>query len=121
VIAGTHQRFIVLDDHDCISLLLQVSQGGDESIVVARMKTDGRLVEQIEHSDQPGADPGGEPDALPLAAAERVGRSVERQVFGANAVEKCEASLDLGDDWFGDRSLVFGEAQFTEEFERLGY
>ena len=91
VVARPHQRFVVLDDDDRVALLLQIAQRGDQPIVVARMQADRRLVEQIQHADQPRADAGRQPHALPFAAAERVGGAIEREVLGADAIEKLPA------------------------------
>ena len=118
MIAGSHERFVVLDDDDRVALLLQIAQGGDEPIVVARMEADRRLIEQIEHAHKSGADSRGQPHALPLAAAERVGGPVERQVIGADAIEKGEPALNLGHDRFGDRPLVVGKRQLAKELDR---
>ena len=41
-----------------------------EPVVVALVEADRRLVEHVEHADQPRADLGGQPDALRLAAGE---------------------------------------------------
>jgi hypothetical protein len=47
--------------------------------VVALVQADRRLVEHVEHADQAGADLGGQPDALRLAAGQRgAARSSER-------------------------------------------
>ena len=46
----------------------------------ARMQSDRRLVEHVEHIHQAGAQGGGERDALGLAAAQRAQRAIERQV-----------------------------------------
>ena len=51
--------------------------------VVALVQADRRLVEHVHDAGQPGADLAREPDALRLAARERVGRAVERQVVEA--------------------------------------
>ena len=114
MIARAHQRFVVLDDDHRVALLLQVAQRGDEPLVVARVQADRRLIEQVQHADQPGADARGQPHALPLAAAERVGRAVERQILGADAVEKFKPADDFGDDRLGDRLLVGVERQAVE-------
>ena len=114
VIAGPHERFVVLDDDDRVPLLLQVAQRGDQPIVVARMQADRRLIEQIQHADQPRADSGRQPHALPFAAAERVGRPIERQIIGADAIEKCKPPHDLRHDRLGDRPLVVGKRQARE-------
>jgi hypothetical protein len=39
MIAGPHERFIMFDHDDCVSLLLQISQSGNEPIIVARVET----------------------------------------------------------------------------------
>ena len=52
------------------------------------MQADGRFVEDIEHARQIRAELRGEPDALGLAAGERVGGTVEREIIQADAVEK---------------------------------
>ena len=104
----------MLDDDDRVALLLQIAQGGDQPIVVARMQADRRLIEQIQHADQPRADAGRQPHALPLAAAERVGRPIEREILGADASEKLEPAHDFGDDRLGDRSLVVRQTSVGE-------
>jgi hypothetical protein len=39
-------------------------------MIVPLVQTDRRLIQHIEHSDQPGADLGGQPDPLRLAAGQ---------------------------------------------------
>ena len=114
MIARAHQRFVVLDDDHRVALLLQVAERGDQPVVVARMQADRRLIEQVQHADQARADAGGQPHALPLAAAERVGGPIEREILGADAIEKLEPAHDLGDDRLGDRPLVVGKRQVAE-------
>ena len=92
IVARPHQRFVVLDHDHRVALLLQIAQRGDQPVVVARMQADRRLVEQIQHADQPRADAGRQPHALPLAAAERVGRPIEREILGADAVQETPAA-----------------------------
>ena len=109
VIAGAHQRFVVLDDDDGVALLLQIAERGDQSVVVAWVQADRRFIEQVEHAHKPGADSGRQPHTLPFAAAERVGRPVECEILGADAVEEREPPHDLGHDRFGNRALVVGK------------
>ena len=49
---------------------LQIAQGVDQPLVVAGMQADRRLVEHVADADQAGAQAGGQPHALQLAAAE---------------------------------------------------
>jgi hypothetical protein len=117
VIARAHEGFVVLDNDDSVSLLLQIAQSGDESVVVARVETDRGLVEEIEDTDQAGANACGQPYALAFAAAERVGGAVEREIVGTDAIEEGQSALDLGHDRFSHRPLVVGELQITEELD----
>ena len=65
-----------------------------------------RLVEDVEHADQAGADLGGQPDALRLAAGERAGGPVEREVVEADVEQEAEPRLDLLEHLRGDLPLA---------------
>ena len=77
---GDPDRVLVVLDHDQgVAEVLEPAQGLDQPLVVALVQADGRLVEDVEDADQAGADLGGQPDPLRLAAGERPeGRSRER-------------------------------------------
>ncbi len=107
VVGGAHDRFIVLDHQHRVTLLLQAAQRVDQPLVVALVQADRRLVENVAHADQPRANAGGQPHALQLAAAERVGRAVERQVFDAHPFQKVEPLVDFLKNRPPDR-LVLG-------------
>ena len=78
--AGTHvdhevgradRLLVVLDDDHGVAEVAQPLERRDEPRVVALVQADGRLVEDVEHAHQSGADLRGEPDALRLAAGQR--------------------------------------------------
>ena len=73
------------------SLPLQIAEGVDQPLVVARMQADRRLIEHVADADQAGADAGGQPDALQFAAGERVRGAVEREIVDADFFEKLPA------------------------------
>ena len=78
-VGGADGVLVVLDDDQRVAEVAQPDQGLDQPAVVALVQADGRLVEDVEHADQAGADLGGQPDPLRLAAGERAGgRSSER-------------------------------------------
>ena len=52
----------------------------DQPLVVALVQADARLVEDVEHTHQAGADLRGQADALRLAAGQSGRGAVERQV-----------------------------------------
>ncbi len=83
------------------------------------MQADRGLVEHVHHADQPGADLGGEPDALRLAAGEGVGAAVERQVVQADVDQKAQPVADLLDDLLGDLALGAGQVELVEEGQAL--
>ena len=98
-----------------VAARLQIAQGVDQPLVVAGMQADRRLVEHVAHADQPRAEAGGQAHALQLAAAEGVGRPVEREIFQPDVVEEFQPRGDLADDRLGDGLLVVVELQLGEE------
>ena len=83
-VGGAHHFFIMLDDKHRIALLLQVAQRFDQSGIVARVQADRGFVENVQHADQPRADASRQPNPLHLAATERIGRPVEREIMNTN-------------------------------------
>ena len=100
---------VVLDDDERVAEVAQPGQRLDEPVVVALVQPDRGLVEDVEHADQAGADLGGQPDALGLAAGQRAGRPVQRQVVEADVEQEAQPGLDLLDDPLGDLPLAHGE------------
>ena len=71
-VVGHLDRVLVVLDHDHgVAEVAEAHERVDEAVVVALVEADRRLVEHVEHADQPGADLGGQPDPLRLAAGER--------------------------------------------------
>ena len=69
--------------------------------IITRMQSDGRLVKNIEHL-QVGAKLGGKADALRLAAAQRVGRTIQCQIAQSYLTKEAQALNDLGNDVGGN-------------------
>ena len=88
VVGPLHDGVVVLDDEQGVALVAQRLERGDEPLVVAGVQADGRLVEHVEHAGEVGAELGGEPDALGLAAGERLGGPVERKIAEADVIEE---------------------------------
>src|SRR2546427_11869792 len=72
--------FAVLDYDDGVAEVAQVFERGEEASVVALVQADRGLVEHVHDAGEPRADLAGEPDALGLAARQRVRAAVERQI-----------------------------------------
>ena len=93
---------VVLDDDEGVAEVAQPRQRLDQPVVVALVQPDRRLVQDVEHADQARADLGGQPDALGLAAGQRAGRPVEREVVQADVEQEAQPGLDLLDHPLGD-------------------
>ncbi len=119
VVGGRDRVVVVLDDDHAVAEIAQVLQRREQPVVVALVQADRRLVQHVHHAGQPGADLRREPDALRLAAGERLRRAVERQVVEADVVEEREPAHDLLDDPVGDRLLLAVERQPAKKRGRL--
>ena len=71
VVGDADRLLVVLDDDHRVAEVAQPHERVDEALVVALVQPDRRLVEHVEHADEPAADLRREPDALRLAAGER--------------------------------------------------
>ena len=83
-VGGAHHRLVVLDDEDGVAEVAQALERGDEAVVVGGVEADGGLVADVEDAHERRADLRGEADALGLAAGERAGAAVEREVVEAD-------------------------------------
>ena len=94
-VGGPDGVLVVLDDDQGVAEVLEPDQRLDQPLVVALVQPDRRLVEDVEHADQAGADLGGQPDPLRLAAGQRPRGPVEREVVEADVEQEVEPLLDL--------------------------
>ena len=65
---GADGVLVVLDDDERVAEVAQLDERLDEPAVVSLVESDGRLVEHVEHSGEPGSDLRREADALRLPA-----------------------------------------------------
>ena len=110
---------VVLDDDQGVAEVAQPDQRLDQPVVVALVQADRRLVEDVEHADQAGADLGGEPDALRLAAGQRAGGAVEREVVEADVEQEAQPLVDLLEHPLGDLLLARGQLEVAQELGAL--
>src|SRR5712692_8829280 len=89
---------VVFYNNKRIALRLELLQHVEQDAVVAVVQSDGRLVEDVAHAAQVGAELCREADALRLASRERWRRAVERQVAEAHFAEEAEPRTKLADD-----------------------
>src|SRR5262245_62986839 len=115
-----HHGFVVLDDEDGVVAGLQIAEGLDEPLVVARVQTDGWLVEDIKNPGQAAANASCEAHTLEFAAGKRVARAFECKIIESDILQKPEAGSDFGQNGPSDRPVVGGQgpgsrSQFVEK------
>ena len=117
-IGAAHYRFVVLDDHYRVAARLQLAQRVDQPAIVAGVQSDGRLVEHVAHADQSRAQPGRQPHALQLAAAEGAGGPVQGEIVQAHAGQEVQPGGNLAEDRLSNGTLVVGKEKLLSLWER---
>jgi hypothetical protein len=102
VVGGADGGLVVLDHDQGVAEVAQPDQGLDQAVVVALVEPDGGLVEHVQHPGQAGADLGGQPDPLSLAAGQGGRGPVDAQVVEADVEQEPEPGVDLLEDPVGD-------------------
>src|SRR5438093_13144890 len=90
VIGAAHGFLVVLDDDQGVAARLQDMQRGEQLLIVASVQANGRLVQDVEHAAEVGAELRGEPDALSLAAGKRGDAAAQLQVTEPDLGEKSQ-------------------------------
>ncbi len=111
VVGGPHRALVVLDHQHRVAEVAQPLERRDQLLVVALVQADRRLVEDVEHADQRGADLRGQPDPLRLAARQRRRRPLHRQVADADVLQELQPLLDLAQHQPRDPPVVLGELE----------
>ena len=88
----------MLDYQHRVSQIAQGTQGFEQSLIVAGMESNRRLVEYVEHAAQLGPDLRCQTDALALATGQGRRRSIKRQVAESHSLQEAQTILDLSQD-----------------------
>ena len=105
---------VVLDDDHGVAEIPHALEGVEQTAVVALVETDGRLVEDVQHTHQFRSDLGREPDPLALAAGQRSGHPVEGEVVEADRDQESEPVADFPEDLRCDVRVAFVEPETIE-------
>ena len=108
-IGGEDGLAVVLDHQHGIAQVAQTLQGVQQAGIIARVQTDGWLVQHIQHAHQARADLGRQADALRFAAGEAGRRALQGEVVQTDIHQEAQAGLDLFQDALGDSLLARGE------------
>ena len=119
VVSAANRRFIVFDDDQAIPEVAQTLEAFEESFIVARMKSDGGFIEDIEHADQTGPDLGRQTNSLGFAAGERCRAAIEAEIAESDLFEKTESFAELRLDSLRDAREVGGQRERVEECDDI--
>ena len=109
----------MLDDDDRVSLIAKPFERFEQHPVVARMQSDRRLIEDVQHAHQSAADLPGQPNPLRLPARKRRSGAIQREVAEAALQQKPEPPANLLERILGDESLRVVEFEVGEELSRV--
>ena len=98
VVGAADGLFVVLDHQHRVAEIAQLFEREQQTVVVAMVQSDGRLVEHVQHAAQLRSDLRRQPDALAFAAGECGGRAIERNVAQPDGIQKLKALDDLVHD-----------------------
>ena len=107
-------------DHG-IAQIAQIGQRAEQTIVVALVQADGRLVEHVHHAHQARADLAREPDALGLAARERLGAAIQTQIIQPHIDQEIQPLDDFLADALGDLAAPSRQRQLGKKRLRLAH
>ena len=119
VIGVAHRLFVMLDDDERISFFAQRAQGLEQPDVVARMQSDGRLVEHVKHAAQIRAELRRQSNALRFAAAQSLRRTPKREVAEPDILHEAKPLLDFRHEIRRDHFLRAAETQLPDQGERF--
>ena len=112
---------VVLDDDQGVAEVPEPGERFDQAAVVPLVQADGRLVQDVEHAHQAGADLGGQPDALGFAAGQGPGRAFQVQVLEPDVEQEGQPGLDFLEDLVGDLGFAAGQDEVVEEVRAFAH
>ena len=118
-VGGVHGLLVVLDYDHRVAEVAKALEGAEELFVVALVKSDARLVEDIQNAHQRAAYLGREADTLAFAAAESARAARKGQVAQTDALEEVKALGDLLDDFSADDTLLLAQLERLNKVDRV--
>ena len=117
VIGRLHRFLVMLHHNDGVAEVPQVFQRLDEPCIIPLVQPDGRLIEDIQHPHQAGADLGRQPDTLTFPAGKGAGAAGQRQIIEPHIRKEGKPAFYFLDDLPGDFLLHLGQLQLVHEFQ----
>ena len=94
VVGLEHRLLVVLHDDQRVAQIAQMAQRVQQAAIVPLVQADGRLIQNVQHAHQTGADLRCQPDALGFAAGQRAGAARQRQIVQPHVAEEAAAATE---------------------------
>ena len=109
IVGSANRVLIVFNDDNGVADIAQALECLNQPLVVALVKTNRRLVQNIENAHEARTDLRSQANALRLTAGKRRRSTIERQIIKADINQKTQAFQDFLDDTTADELLTLGE------------
>ena len=120
VVRGPHGVLVVLHHNEGVAQVPQALEGVQKHVVVPLVQADGGLVQNVQHPHEGGADLGGQPNPLALAAGQGARLAAEGQIGQPHALQEGQAGADLLEDLLGNLGLGFRQGQMIHKIQGVG-
>ncbi len=120
VVGGSNRVLVVLYDHNRIAKVAQVEQCVEQTVVVALVQADRRLIQNVHHTDQARPNLARQADPLCFATGQRVGAAAEAQVVEANIDQEAQSVSNFLEHLLRDGGALTGQLQVGEQGVHLG-
>ena len=118
-IRRSNRVLVVFDDEHGVPQVAQRFQDINQPLRVTRMKTDRRLIQHVQRTDQMRTKRCRKLNALRFSAGKRGRQTIQRQVIQPNFIQELQARADFLEDLFRNFPLAFGKLQRREGHTRF--
>ena len=117
----TDRVLIVFNHNQGVAQVSQTLKRADESVVVALVEADRRLVQDVHDPDQARADLGGQTDTLGLTSGQGCGSTRHGQVVQTHVAQEAQPRFDFLEDFPSDLSQGTLQVQSVDPGQALCY
>ena len=109
-VIGRPDGFLVMfDDDDRVADIAQMTQGFEQTRVIALMQADRGLIQHVKNAGQAGANLRRQTDALAFTAGQRARRARQGQIIKPDIVQETETFVDFLQDTRRNLILLVGQ------------
>ena len=117
MIGRPHGVFIVLNNDHGVALIAEILQASQQHRIVARVQTDGRLVQNVDNPHKPAADLSGQSNPLRFSTGQRRRRTMQRQIVQPALQQEPQAASNFFQCFFSN--VLLSVIQF-ERRKKIG-